>query len=499
MLLGDIVANATRRAPTERALITASRTVDFATLDAQIDAWSAWLVASTSPGARVAILAENRIEYVELLYACARAGRIAAPLNHRLHPNEWDDLLRQCGASVLVGEHALLRRWTDEGTADLTAIDFDAFTPPPAPAPRHLLDESDVVWLIATSGTTGLPKWAKLSHRSLTAGVTNLGLSRPITRDDVLATPFPMCHVAVYNVLAFHLHARPVVLLETFDADRLNTLIQRERVRTLSLAPTMIATWLDAATTTTTDLSSLRILGYGASAIPAPVLQRAVAELPHVDLSQGYGMTELSGNAAFLGGDEHRRAADGDDRLLRAAGRGGPLVALKVIDDEGNEVAPGIAGEVCVRGDQVCLGYWEQPDATSAAFGTDGWFRTGDLGRIDVDGVLSIVDRKKDVIVTGGENVASREVEQVLEWHPAVQEVAVVGVPDPVWGENVCAVVVPSDPMAPPTLEELVAWSRDHLAGFKKPKRLVLVAELPKNATGKIQKQILRAQVDPGE
>jgi acyl-CoA synthetase (AMP-forming)/AMP-acid ligase II len=488
MLLADIVANAARRAPDTRAVTTLERSITFSDLDRNVDAWAAWLAQVTEPGDRVAILSENRIEYVELLYACARSGRIAAPLNHRLHPGEWDALMQQCAARILVGERRFLDRVVD---SDRTSYDFDRFSPDPASFVVEG-DERETVWLIATSGTTGLPKWAKLTHRSLTAGITNLALARTIVDDDVLITPFPMCHVAVYNVLAFHLRARPVVLLATFDPTAFNLLIERERARTLSLAPTMIATWLDDASTASADLTSVRVLGYGASAIPGPVLERAVARLGQADLSQGYGMTELSGNAVFLDGDEHRAAAAGDLRRLRAAGRPGPLVAVKIVDDEGRELAPAQSGEICVRGDQVCAGYWEDPEATAVAFGGDGWFRTGDVGRLDSDGLLSIVDRKKDVIVTGGENVASREVEQVLERHPSVREVAVIGVPDPVWGENVCAVVVASNASDPPMLSDLVDFSRDHLAGFKKPKRLELVDELPKNATGKVQKQLLR-------
>ncbi len=493
MLLSDIVANAARRAPAERAVVTTDRSVTFADLDRRVDAWAAWLVETTEPRDRISILAENRVEYLELLYACARSGRIAAPLNHRLHPEEWAALIQQCDARVLVGESKFLDRLPADTVT--TVRDFDAFTPEPSHFASPTIDERDTTWLIATSGTTGLPKWAELTHRSLTAGITNLALTRPITDDDVLITPFPMCHVAVYNVLGFHLRTRPVVLLATFDPARLNELIERERVRTLSLAPTMIAAWLDDPSTDSADLTSVRVLGYGASAIPAPVLERAVTRFPHIDLSQGYGMTELSGNAVFLDGDAHRRAVhESDARLLRAAGHPGSLVAVKIVDDRGDDAPHGIAGEICVRGDQVFAGYWNQPEATAAAFDADGWFRTGDVGRLDADGLLSIVDRKKDVIVTGGENVASREVEQVLERHPRVREVAVIGVPDAVWGENVCAVVVPVDADAPPQLDDLVEFSRDHLAGFKKPKRIEIVDDLPKNATGKVQKQELRAR-----
>ncbi|MFN7150995.1 MAG: AMP-binding enzyme, partial [Microthrixaceae bacterium] len=215
------------------------------------------------------------------------------------------------------------------------------------------------------------------------------------------------------------------------------------------------------------------------------------AELPNCGLAQGYGMTELSGNAVFLSPEDHRRAAADRPELLAAAGRPGPLVALRVVDDDDVEVEPGRPGEILVRGDQVCGGYWKDPAATAASR-MGPWLRTGDIGRIDDNGVLYIVDRKKDLIITGGENVASREVEDLVGLHPDVAAVAVVGVPDERWGELVCAVVVPA---AGTTFDAdaLVAWTDGRLAGFKRPRRVVAVDSLPTNASGKVDKAALRA------
>jgi acyl-CoA synthetase (AMP-forming)/AMP-acid ligase II len=192
-------------------------------------------------------------------------------------------------------------------------------------------------------------------------------------------------------------------------------------------------------------------------------------------------MTELSGNAVFLDADDHRRALAGDERLLVAAGRAAPGVELRIADD----------GEILVRAPQVTAGYWDDPEATAAAIEPDGWFHTGDVGRLDDDGLLTILDRKKDVIVTGGENVSSREVEDVLHALPAIADVAVVGVPDATWGENVCAVVVRRD--AGVTAGDVVDGVRARLAGFKRPRHVVFVDELPRNASGKILKHELRA------
>jgi acyl-CoA synthetase (AMP-forming)/AMP-acid ligase II len=231
------------------------------------------------------------------------------------------------------------------------------------------------------------------------------------------------------------------------------------------------------------------LIGYGAAPMPAATLRRA-SRLLDVGFAQGYGMTELAGNAVFLGPDEHRRGLAGEPHLLTAAGRPGPGVEVRVVDDAGRDQPPGRPGEILVRGAQVLGGYWGDDGATADAF--DGeWLRTGDVGRWDDEGFLYIVDRKKDVIVTGGENVSSLEVEQVLAACPGVREVAVVGVPDPRWGENVCAVVA----SVPGTIVDratLVGAARAVLAGFKVPRHVVFVDELPKNGTGKIVKAELR-------
>jgi acyl-CoA synthetase (AMP-forming)/AMP-acid ligase II len=211
---------------------------------------------------------------------------------------------------------------------------------------------------------------------------------------------------------------------------------------------------------------------------------RAAVERWNCDLSQGYGMTELSGNAVFLGADEHRRAAAGDERLLGAAGRPAPGVELR-LDDR--------TAEILVRAPQVMAGYWQDAAATEAAL-ANGWLHTGDVGRIDDDGLLTVVDRLKDVIVSGGENVASREVEAVLHTHPSVAEVAVIGLADEHWGERVAAVVV-RRPDRDVDAEELIRLTRAHLAGFKIPRRVEFVDELPRNAAGKVLKQVLRDEL----
>ncbi len=498
MLLHEVPAEAARRAPERVALVTDAGQQTFAELAGRVRRIAGGIAGLTGAGDRVAILAENRAEYVECYYAVPQAGRLLVPLNQRLHPDEWIGSIRRSGARVLVGENELLDRLGPDaaraaGIETIVGLDQSvdrlyselgtAGEEPPLPLAH---DDDDVAWLIGTSGTTGTPKLAMLTHANLMAAVDATLTARPVQSDDVFCTPFPLCHVAGYNVLGLHKMARPVVLMRRFDPGRLVELIIEHGVTLLSLAPTMIAMLLDDPRTDDRVLASVRSIGYGASAMPAPVLRAAVGRWD-CDLSQGYGMTELSGNAVFLGPADHRRAATGDERLLAGAGYPAPGVEVRL--DDANH-------EILVRAPQVMAGYWQDPDVSAVAL-AGGWLHTGDVGRLDADGLLTVVDRTKDVIVTGGENVASREVEAVLHTHAGVADVAVIGLPDPRWGERVAAVVVrrPGDPVS---AEDLVALARAHLAGFKTPRTVEFVDELPRNAAGKVLKQQLREELARG-
>ena len=480
MSLPDLLLDAAREAPDRPAVITPTETVTFAELVARVEARAAQVCERTGPGERVAVLAENCVGYVELYYAVPLAGRVLVPLNHRLHPEEWSRTMVRAGVQVLYAARPYADRVVDD--RDVARLDLS-----PAPASKFQAPpraDDDVAWLIGTSGTTGDPKLAMLTDASLVAAVDATLGARPVGPHDTLLTPFPLCHVAGYNVMVLHRRARPVVLQPTFDAVQLARMVREHAVTMLSLAPTMIAMLLDQPDVDDADLGTVRALGYGASPIPGPVLRRVV-ERWDWDCSQGFGMTELSGNAIFLGPDEHRAAARGDERLLVSAGRAAPGVEVRLGDRD----------ELLVRAPQVMRGYWEDPDATAAAIDAEGWLHTGDVARLDDDGIVTIVDRTKDIIVSGGENVASREVEEVLHGHPAVRDVAVIGLPDERWGEIVTAVVVRRHDV---TADELIAHCRTQLAGFKSPKRIEFVDDLPRTASGKVRKHELRTDLTAG-
>jgi acyl-CoA synthetase (AMP-forming)/AMP-acid ligase II len=514
VLLHEIVELAAADRPADTALVTDGRRLSFEDLDRRVRAVSQLVARRCAPGDRVVLVADNHLDVVSAMYAVPRAGAVLTFANTRHTPAEIDSLIDAVTPALVVasppqldrlGAHLDRRRGTLQvlsiggahpGAADdLTALADDAVAsvagPPPAGPPPVAIAEADCAWLIHTSGTTGRPKGVMLTHASLAAGVLNSAIARPLAADDVYLFPFPLFHVAAYNVLHAHLRRRPVVLVPRFDAAAVLDLVAAEGVTCCSLAPTMVAMLLDHPDRTTSSLSGLRQISYGASAMPLDLLRRVLDELPHCGLAQGYGMTELSGNAVFLTPDDHRRAATDEPGLLAAAGRPGPLVGLRIVDEQDHDVDDGAPGEILVRGDQVCAGYWDDPEATASAR-LGPWLRTGDVGRL-VDGVLYVVDRKKDLIITGGENVSSREVEDLVGQHPGVGHVAVVGVPDERWGETICAVVVPAAGGPELDVDELVRWTDGRIAGFKRPRRVVVVDELPLNASGKVDKGLVRA------
>lgn len=496
VLLHDVVDEAAAAAPAGPALVTGTTTTSFADLADGVARLSALVAAVTSPGDRVAFAGENSLAWVLAYYGVPRAGRVLTFLNHRLAAAELHRTIEASGARLLLGDagHVAPLRDAVPTTLDLEALGEALAATAPGPA-TPAGGAGATAWLLFTSGTTGRPKGAMLTAASLLAAVDATLACRPVADDDVYLFPFPLCHVAGYNVLAHHRRGRPVVLLPRFDPAAFVAAVAEHRVTSASLAATMLSSLLDhvEATGTAGELASLRTIGYGAAPMPVALLRRADALLG-CGFAQGYGMTELSGNAVFLGPEEHRDGLRRDDlELLRSAGRPAPGVVVRVVDAERRDVSPGATGEIVVRAGQVAAGYWRDEAATAATF-VDGELHTGDLGRWDGTGRLHVVDRLKDVIVTGGENVSSVAVEDVLHGSPAVREAAVIGVPDPHWGEAVCAVVAPRDGGEPcaQSLSDLVAAE---LGGFTRPRHVVFVEALPRNAAGKVVKDELRRLV----
>ncbi|TDC55773.1 fatty-acid--CoA ligase [Actinomadura sp. KC345] len=504
MLINDIVEYAARKHPERTAVLFEDEAITFAGLRDRVRRTANALRTLAEPGDRVAVLSGNRPEYLDLYYGVPAAGMALTFLNHRLHPSEIAGLVDHAQASVLIvsGEYReAMERLKDDMPTVKAVLDLDGDFPelvaqaPATEPPRP--GEDSIAWLVYTSGTTGSPKGVTLSHRNLVTGIISSVATWDIPDATRFLFCFPMCHVGGYTVLVFHMRAATVGIVRSYDNDTFLRLVSEWKITQTGLAPTMIAFLLSHPGIEDRDLGTLEAIGYGASAIPAEVLRRGMDVLG-CDFYQGMGMSELGGNILHFGIEEHRRAAAGETHLLAAAGRVMDLADIRIVDADLNDVPPGEPGEMIVRCDQVMRGYWREPELTELAF-ADGWFRTGDVVRQDEEGMVYIVDRIKDMIITGGENVASREVEQVLYRHPAVADAAVFGVPDPRWGESVrAAVVLKRDAAAEDatpedaTPEQIIAFAREHLGGYKVPRRVDIVSELPRNVAGKVLKRDLR-------
>lgn len=468
----DLIAAAATATPDRIAVIDSDGTpTTFAEFNAQVRALAGWVTSRTGRGDRVAVVADNSTDYARLYYAVPAAGRILVLVNQRLSGDERAAQLATTAPAVVLGDE----RYLDEHGPSADRVAFQdpqwkallAHSPPSDDEAQP----DDPAWWLFTSGSTGTPKAVVHTHRSITTAVRGTVAGRSVRSGGVYLLPFPMCHIAGYNMLVHHATSSTVLPVAAFRPDAFVRAVNAHGVTSCSLAPTMLHSLLAHLDETDASLPTLREIAYGSAAIPADLLERAIERL-NVDFHQGYGMTEAGGNVTFLGPDDHRRGAAGDASALRSAGRPHPEVEVGIDDT---------SGEILLRGAQIA----------PALVDADGVFRTGDVGSIDAEGRLVVTDRLKDVIITGGENVSSREVEDALSSHPGVGAVAVVGVPDDYWGEAICAVVVAHGDVAP-TSDDLVAHVRERLAGFKRPRHVLVVDRLPTTSNGKVAKAEVR-------
>jgi long-chain acyl-CoA synthetase len=455
-------------------------------------------------GDRVSILAHGSHRYVEALHAALWAGGVGAPVNSRFSRAEIAEMLRDCAPRVLIADDAFLAEAVSiapglpeppvlihagEGPPPAGMIGYEAAlaaTPPIADAGRG---GDDLACLFYTGGTTGQAKGVMLSHANLCTNALNVAGPVGLGENAIHLHCGPLFHLAaagrMFAVTAF---GGQHVVLRHFDAAEVRRAIARHRVTIATFVPTMIGSLLADPDFAAQDLSSLRIISYGAAPMPETLQRRLMEALPRCGLVQSYGMTETSPVVTMLTPEMHDPALG----KLTSAGRVIANVDLRIADAEDRPVARGVVGEIQVRGPTVMLGYWNRPDLTEAAL-RGGWMHTGDGGYLDADGYLFVVDRLKDMIVSGGENVYSAEVENAIHSHPAVAECAVFGIPDAVWGEAVHAVVVPKDGQAL-TPAEVIAHCRGLIAGYKCPKAAeISAAPLPRSGVGKILKSALRA------
>jgi fatty-acyl-CoA synthase len=501
--VGDNVASwlveHARRRGGAAAIVDGSRRLDYAALEARVARAAGVLRArGVSRGSRVASLLGNRSATLEVVFAAARIGAIAVPLNTRLAPPEVAELLDDCRPALLLTEASLETLATKAcggarrakpgrlvvgGTPDPWEAALAGAAPARDVAP---VSPEDPMILMYTSGTTGSPKGALLPHRKTLYNCENAGHFFGLTAEDRVLTVVPLLHSFGLSILALPtLWAGGTVVLQAhFDAGEVWRAVSAERISFLGGVPTMFAALLDEFDRERPGVASLRFLFTAGAAISVDLIH-AFAERG-LSLKQGFGQTETSILCCLDAADAVRKAGSvgkpvphAELRIVRSEDLPGPVAAW-------SDCAPGERGEIVVRGPITMTGYWERPEATASTL-RDGWLVTGDLGSYDAEGFVTLVGRSKEMFISGGENVYPRQVEAVYEQHPAIHEIAVVGVPDPQWGEVGHAYLV-LEPGATLDPDALIRFGREHLAAFKVPRTFTPVPALPRTASGKIQK-----------
>ncbi|GAA4548532.1 AMP-binding protein [Pseudonocardia xishanensis] len=496
LAFGAQLTRAAQARPDDVVYTSPERTLTWAELDRRVHGLAAGLAdLGVRHGDRVAVLMRNRLEVVETYLAALRLGAIAVPLNFRLTGPEIRFILDDCTPSVLVTEKALSGA-VPAGPADPVTVvvdatkgadvDFEHLVAGAVVRPPVDVVENDAAFCMYTSGTTGHPKGAVLTHLNLVASAFAISLATGGRHADVRLLAVPMFHIAgVANLLGPLLDRGRLIVPpgDTFDPSATLDLLEREQVTSCFFVPTQWQAICAVPGARDRDLA-LRLPYWGASSAPPSVLEAMAETFPGAPSFAAFGQTETSATTCLLSGADALRKQG-------SVGRPVPTVEIRLVDEDMKDVPVGEVGEIVYRGPTVMSHYWGAPEATAEAF-VGGWLHSGDLCRMDDEGFLYVVDRKKDMIISGGENIYCAEVEAAIDSHPGVAEVAVVGVEHPVWVQTPRAFVVPRDPSRPPSAEEIIEHCRTRLASYKKPTSVVIVEALPRNAGGKVQKFRLR-------
>ncbi|SON63351.1 Long-chain-fatty-acid--CoA ligase [Mycobacterium simulans] len=503
--LGDIPRRSARRQPDKTAIIDHDVVLTFAEFEHLVDRAAAALHDNGfRPGDRIALLSHNCWQYAVLAFATARAAVVLVPINFMLAAKEISYILGHSQVSGFIVEATLTptaEQAMDLGGAVSTKValappgdvappgweDFARWLTTTTTAPRPHVDDDQLLRVMYTSGTESRPKGVMHSSRSLMWNYISTIMAGGMSHDDIEIHSLPLYHCAQLDnflATAIYLGATSIILPRP-DPELVLHTIERYAVTNYFTPPTVWIALLRSPAFDNVNLSSLRKGYYGASAMPIEVLTEIRDRLPNLRLWNFYGQTEMAPLASALGPEEQ-------DKHAGSAGHPVANVETAILDDRDKPVAPGIIGEIAHRSPHLMLGYLDDPATTAEAF-RHGWFHSGDLGYYDTHGLLYVVDRKKDMIKTGGENVASREVEEVLYRHSGIEEVAVFGLAHPVWVEAVAAAVVVRDGVSL-TEDDVLVHCRAHLAGFKAPKHVFFVDALPKNPSGKLLKRTLREQ-----
>ncbi len=510
MNIGTLLTKSARTFPQNLAVACGSRRWTYARFNERVNGLAnAFARLGIGRGVHVAILMQNLPEMLESMFACFKLGAAAVPINFRLHPNEFAFVIDHSESEVVVISSEFnapisqikdrlprVRHVVTIAGAQERMLDYETLIRAEHAAFADVdVAPDDVAWVFYTSGTTAQPKGALLTHRNLLAMTMNFysDICQGFGPDDVVLHAAPLSHGSGLYALPNVGKAAANVIPETisFDVDRILEAVERYRVTNMFAAPTMVKRMAECPALHRYDLRSLKILNYGGAPMLAEDLRIAIEELGPC-LVQLYGQGESPMTITYMPHSDHvLNGTSQQMKRLSSVGFARTDVEVKILDDEGYQLPTGGIGQIVTRSDMVMKGYWRNPRATADAL-KDGWLHTGDVGYMDEDGYVFLLDRSKDLIISGGENIYPREIEEVLVRHTAVFEVAVIGVPHPEWGEAVKAVVVPN-PGCEVSGDELIDFCKGRIASFKKPGSVDFVEELPKNNYGKIVKNLIRA------
>ncbi len=515
MPLGHVMRRSANKFPEKTALITRDARMTYRTLNTRVNQLANGLLqAGLQKGDRVAVLFHNGAEFIEVYFACAKSGGVFVPINNLLKERELRQILEYIQPRVIIIDPEFER--VTRGLAEVMpfveflvvlrkdpeppCLSYEAVIQDGAPhEPEVTVTDDDIMSIFLTSGTTGLPKGAVRSHRQDVMNAMTGAIELKLDYEDRAVILFPLYHVTFEDQIRYFLMGNTVYIRRegAFDPKDVLEILSREKITICQFVPTMVSAMLQEQDIERYDLSSLRLIPYAAAPMPVELLKRAMARF-QCEFAQFYGQTETGPLTTLLRPQDHVLNGT-EEQLARLASSGRAVVdyEVRIVDQEGKDVAIGEVGEIIVRSEASMNGYWNLPEETAKTI-RDGWIYTGDFGRFDDEQCVYIVDRKNDMIISGGKNIYPRELEEVIYTHPAILDVAVIGVPDDYWGEAVKAVVVLKDGMEA-TEEEIISLCRENLASYKKPKSVEFRNELPRTPTGKIRKKDIREEYWKGK
>jgi acyl-CoA synthetase (AMP-forming)/AMP-acid ligase II len=508
----DFLSIAAAICPDKAAIVFEDKRYTFSQLSERVNRLANGLLKlGVSKGDRVSFLQVNCNQCVETYFAVAKTGAIYLPLNFRAKEKELSYMLNTAEANTLiVGERYIplinsirpeLKYLNNlislENKHDDMLYYEDIISSSTDDEVIADIDEDDTTILMYTAGTTGFPKGVMLSHNSFSSYVLeNVTPADPASDESNILT-VPLYHVAgIQAMMAAIYGGRTLVMERQFEPEEWMNLVEREKANRAMMVPTMLKQLLDHPDFKKHDLSSLRVITYGAAPMPLPVIRQALEEFPGVSFINAFGQTETASTITALGPEDHVLTGTEEEKekkLKRLASIGKPMsdVEMKVVDEEGKTLDPNEVGEILARGPRVMSGYWKDEEKTKKTIDKDGWVHTGDIGYVDEDGYYFLSGRSSDMIIRAGENISPEELENVIRDHPKVEDVAVIGVPDETWGEEPRAVIIPKKGEKP-TEEEIMEYCRQNLASFKRPRSVIFVDELPRNPMGKLIKREIR-------